>query len=90
MRPFISKDFMTGVAAIPGNHIPVEVVNQIADEIRKVFSDFQKKKFEPDHFAHHQWVKMRGPNSDYILKVPGITRVLYDLTSKPPGTTEWE
>ena len=31
---------MTGVAAIPGNHIPVEVVNQIADEIRKVFLDF--------------------------------------------------
>ncbi|KAA0193115.1 hypothetical protein HAZT_HAZT004605 [Hyalella azteca] len=25
-----------------------------------------------------------------ILSVPGISRVLYDLTSKPPGTTEWE
>lgn len=25
-----------------------------------------------------------------IIKVDGITRVLYDLTSKPPGTTEWE
>ena len=36
LRPFISKDFMTGVAAIPGNHIPVETVNQIADEISKV------------------------------------------------------
>jgi len=30
---------MTGVAAIPGNHIPVDVVNQIAEEIRKVVSN---------------------------------------------------
>lgn len=25
-----------------------------------------------------------------ILSVEGISRVVYDLTSKPPGTTEWE
>jgi GMP synthase (glutamine-hydrolysing) len=25
-----------------------------------------------------------------IEKVPGISRVVYDLTCKPPGTTEWE
>jgi len=28
--------------------------------------------------------------ADEVKKVSGISRVLYDLTSKPPGTTEWE
>lgn len=27
---------------------------------------------------------------DRVCKVKGISRVAYDITSKPPGTTEWE
>ena len=57
LRPFISNDFMTGRAAIPGKDFPIEAVEDMVSE---------------------------------IMKVDGITRVLYDLTSKPPGTTEWE
>ncbi|XP_064197576.1 GMP synthase [glutamine-hydrolyzing]-like [Anguilla rostrata] len=57
IRTFITSDFMTGIPATPGNHIPEEVVMKMVAEIRKV---------------------------------PGISRVMYDLTSKPPGTTEWE
>ncbi|KAI0212516.1 GMP synthase [glutamine-hydrolyzing] [Lamellibrachia satsuma] len=57
LRPFVTSDFMTGVAAQPGKHLPEQVVMQMATE---------------------------------TAQVPGISRVLYDVTSKPPGTTEWE
>jgi len=57
IRPFISSDFMTGRAAIPGEDVSEECINEMEKE---------------------------------ICEVPGITRLLYDLTSKPPGTTEWE
>ncbi|XP_041479514.1 GMP synthase [glutamine-hydrolyzing]-like [Lytechinus variegatus] len=57
IRTFITNDFMTGIPAQPGKHIPEEVVMRI---VKAVYS------------------------------VPGISRVMYDLTAKPPGTTEWE
>ncbi|KAI1236048.1 hypothetical protein IHE44_0002143 [Lamprotornis superbus] len=57
IRPFITSDFMTGIAATPGSEVPEEVVLKMVAEIKKI---------------------------------PGISRVMYDLTSKPPGTTEWE
>jgi len=57
LRPFITRDFMTGLPAVPGKHIPLEIVNKMVAE---------------------------------MFAVPGISRVLYDLTAKPPGTTEWE
>ena len=57
LRPFITNDFMTGIPAVPGKHLPEDAVFEISNGIKKV---------------------------------PGISRVLYDLTSKPPGTTEWE
>lgn len=57
LRPFVTQDFMTGSAAIPGQHIPEPVVNDIVAAVSGVL---------------------------------GISRVLYDLTDKPPGTTEWE
>ncbi|CAL1543679.1 unnamed protein product [Lymnaea stagnalis] len=35
-------------------------------------------------------IKVLDKMVENILQVPGISRVLYDLTAKPPGTTEWE
>lgn len=64
LRPFITNDFMTGVAAEPGKDIPGLGISM------------------PFH-ALEEMVNQ-------ISKVENIVKVLYDLTSKPPGTTEWE
>lgn len=57
IRPFLTNDFMTGVAAQPEKDLPIKVLSEMVSKIQAV---------------------------------AGISRVLYDLTSKPPGTTEWE
>jgi len=57
IRPFITNDFMTGVPAVPGKHIPLEVLARMVHD---------------------------------ISQIEGIAKVCYDLTAKPPGTTEWE
>ncbi|KAG6447713.1 GMP synthase [glutamine-hydrolyzing] isoform X1 [Manduca sexta] len=58
LRPFLTSDFMTGLAALPGTEaMPQEVLDRMRKE---------------------------------LMSVPGISRVLYDLTPKPPATTEWE
>eukprot|EP00808_Paulinella_micropora_P020676 g13792.t1 len=59
LRPFITNDFMTGVAAVPGTkYMPFAALTDMVTRIQ--------------------------------AEVSGISRVCYDLTSKPPGTTEWE
>jgi GMP synthase (glutamine-hydrolysing) len=53
LRTFLTKDFMTGRPALPGETFPIEMLDEINETILK--------------------------------NVSGISRVLYDLTSKPPG-----
>ena len=53
LRTFLTKDFMTGRPAVPGETFPLEMLDEICQTIKS--------------------------------QVPGISRILYDLTSKPPG-----
>lgn len=71
---------MTGVPAIPGSEqMPLDV-------------SFLNFLFIPHTFhkplSHTQaLIKIHQNISNHVI---GISRVLYDLTPKPPGTTEWE
>jgi GMP synthase (glutamine-hydrolysing) len=54
LRTFLTKDFMTGRPAVPGETFPLEMLDEMCQTIK--------------------------------TNVPGVSRILYDLTSKPPGT----
>ncbi len=57
LRTFLTKDFMTGRPAVPGETFPHEMIDEMCQTIK--------------------------------TNVPGISRILYDLTSKPPGKKEF-
>ncbi len=57
IRPFMTNDFMTGLAAIPDVDYPANNLYEIVEHITKYYP---------------------------------ISRLMYDLTNKPPATTEWE
>ena len=80
-RPFISQDFMTGLPAIPNKHLPLEVSFSYL-----IVTDTFVKLAELIISIFQVVEKM----VEVVLGVPGISRVLYDMTAKPPATTEWE
>jgi GMP synthase (glutamine-hydrolysing) len=46
--------------------------------------------FMTAHFAHMPYDFLELVSRRIINEVPGISRVTYDISSKPPATIEWE
>lgn len=77
LRPFVTNDFMTGMPVIPGSDkLPISV--SFVDDRNAILT------------ATCFFQVIERMVTEILNNVPGISRVLYDLTSKPPGTTEWE
>lgn len=41
-------------------------------------------------FARIPWDVLQNVSTRIVNEVDGINRVVYDITSKPPATIEWE
>ena len=74
--------------------LPVRSVGVMGDN-RTYENVVALRAVSTDDFMTADWVRLDGNfladvSSRIINEVPGINRVVYDISSKPPATVEWE
>ena len=58
--------------------------------LRAVYSDDPTGMAAKADWARLPWETLESTSRQIVTKIPTVTRVVYDITTKPPSTVEWE
>ena len=74
--------------------LPVQSVGVMGDgrtyEYVVALRAVQTEDFMTAHWAHLPYLFLEQVSNRILNEIPGISRVTYDISSKPPATIEWE